>query len=66
MSEGKGRDTIRFGELLRLWMVTNRFTTRDVSDELGISASTVSRLANGYPPDSETLICLIQYFFRRT
>lgn len=56
---------MKFGELLKLWMSVKEITVRELAKDIdGISSSTISRICNGECVDAETLITLIQYFFR--
>lgn len=48
----------RVGKLLVLYRATHGISLRDLSAELGISASTLSRIERGYEMDARTLIRL--------
>ena len=44
------------GEALRLYRLTRRFTLRQLSEEIGIAASTLRRIEGGQSFDAATLM----------
>lgn len=53
---------MRLGKLLRLYrLLEGARTTRQLADEIGIGASTISRIENGKPCDMRSLGKLITW-----
>jgi transcriptional regulator with XRE-family HTH domain len=51
------------GNLLSLYRYKNDLTVRQMADQLGVSAATVSRIESGKDIDAKTLIKLINWLF---
>lgn len=51
------------GELLKLWMAVEGIKVRDLAAEIGVSASTVSRITRGESMDAATMLKLIRWLF---
>lgn len=52
---------MRLGIILRKWRLMFEADVKDVAREIGISASTLTRIENGSFPDGATLIKLISF-----
>lgn len=54
---------MKIGHLLYLYRVTNKISTREMGEQLGISASSVSRIERGHAPDGQTMLSLMNWLF---
>lgn len=53
---------MRVGAIIRKWRMVSELPVRDVADQIGIAASTLTHIEHGKtPPHSETLIALISW-----
>ena len=54
---------MRVAELITNWRFIKKLNMRDAALQMGLSASSLSRIENGKVPDGETLIKLINWLF---
>lgn len=53
------------GEILNCWRWQKRITVRDAAVQIGLSASTYSRLERGCSIDGDTLATVLAWLLRR-
>jgi len=52
---------MRLGEIIRKWRIVQERTVRDLAVEIGISASTLSRIERGEKMDAPTFMRLLNW-----
>ena len=53
---------MRLGKIIRRWRLSNEFSVRQISQEIGIAPSTLIHMEMGkVPPHSATLIAVMQW-----
>lgn len=56
---------MRIGKLIKIYCDINNIGLRDLSEQIGCSASTLSRIINGKECNVETTINLFNWLFER-
>lgn len=54
------------GELMALYRRVTQINIRTLSAEIGVSAATLSRIENGKPMDSATMLKVMRWLFEET
>lgn len=55
---------MKLGKLVADWRTMNRYGTREVAKEIGISHATLSRIESGKPCDSGSMLKLITWMMK--
>jgi transcriptional regulator with XRE-family HTH domain len=55
---------LNLGDALVCWRLAAGRGVRDAAKEMGISSATLNRIENGGMPDAETLVKLLNWFFK--
>lgn len=55
---------MKLGDLLKCYMAMREVSCRDLAKEVGTSAATISRIANGEEPSAATLVLLINWMMK--
>ena len=56
---------MRIGKLLKKWRAINELSIREVAEEIGIATATLYNLEAGRAIDSETMLRIVNWLFRK-
>lgn len=56
---------MRLGNILLIYRLTRFFTVRTLAKQIGLSASTLSRVERGYAPDGFTLARILNWLMTK-
>ena len=54
---------MRIGSVLHKWRINSDVSTRDLGKQVGVSASTISRIENGEDISAAAMLALIVWLF---
>jgi len=54
---------MRIGAVLHKWRINEGVTTRELGSQIGVSASTISRIENGEEISASVMLALINWLF---
>lgn len=54
---------MRIGTVLHKWRINAGFTVREIGNQIGVSASTISRIENGEDISASAMLAVIVWLF---